>query len=231
MGEAGKRTDNLKQFINNFLSIISPLAAVPTGWAIYAGVTEQPAFPMWEPAAVIGAFAVISTSIAAGLLVTDIKAYNQGLKNKTERDELGMSALYAWLVFGGCVLAEITLSLLVVVFPAALAFGVLVFPLMTAAGVFAFAIRFDLQKRESGLNEIRLLAKKQKELAKSQPKPAKAEQKPATEPVEPAKPAFVCGIVGCNAKPFGSQSALNAHKRKHKPIAYSVSLIQPVEKQ
>ena len=58
-------------------------------------------------------------------------------------------------------------------------------------------------------------------------KPAKKPTEPA---VEPAKPAFVCSVAGCKAKPFSSQSALNAHQRKHKPVAYTVSLIEPVMK-
>jgi hypothetical protein len=160
----------MKKFINFLLAVFSPLAAVPTGWAIYAGVTEQAAFPMWEPAAMVGALAIITTSVAAGLLVVDIYAYNQSMKNKTERAELGMSALSAWLILGGCVVAEITLSLLIVVIPGALKFGVLVFPLMTAAGVFAFAVRFDLQQREGERAQLR--ASKPKVVRK----PKKAEE-------------------------------------------------------
>jgi hypothetical protein len=160
----------VKKLINFLLAVLSPLAAVPTGWAIYAGVTEQAAFPMWEPAAMVGALAIITTSVAAGLLVVDIYAYNQSMKNKTERAELGMSALSAWLILGGCVVAEITLSLLIVVIPGALKFGVLVFPLMTAAGVFAFAVRFDLQQREGERAQLR--ASKPKVVRK----PKKAEE-------------------------------------------------------
>ncbi len=172
----------MKKAINYILSLFSPLAAIPTGWAIYAGVTEQPAFPMNPIAAAIGALAVIATSIAAGLLVTDIKSYTQGMKNKTERDALEMSATPAWLVFGGCVVAEIVLSLLIVVIPGALVFGVLVFPLMTAAGVFAFAVRFDLQKREGERAQARA-SKKATPKKKSKPvrNPVKVARQPITD--------------------------------------------------
>lgn len=216
----------MKKVINFLLSVLSPLAAAPTAWAIYAGVTEQPVFPMWEPAAIVGALAVISTSIAAGVLVTDIKAYNQGMKNNTERDEFGLSTQSAWLVFAGCVVAEVTLSLLIVVIPAALNYGVLVFPMMTAAGVFSLAVRFDLQRREADRERARI-SKKQ---AASQSKPKKAKAEPAPAEPEPAKPTFSCGFAGCQAKPFATQAALNAHKRAHKPIAYAVSTIEPVTK-
>lgn len=62
---------------------------------------------------------------------------------------------------------------------------------------------------------------------KPKQKPAKPAKKPAEPTAEPAKPAFVCSVAGCTAKPFSSQSALNAHQRKHKPIGYNVSF-EPV---
>jgi signal transduction histidine kinase len=224
----------MKKFLNLALSIISPLASVPTGWAIFAGVTKQPAFPMNPWAAGIGAVAIIATSIAAGLLVVDIYAYNQSMKNKTEREELSMSAVSAWAVLALCVFAEIALSLLIVVIPDLLAYGVLAFPIMTAAGVFAFAVRYDLQQREASREaeratakaeaEQKKLAKKAERSAQAKVEPATAEPQPATEPV---KPAFVCSC----GKSFGSQPALNAHKRSHKQVVgYAVSF-EPVTKE
>jgi hypothetical protein len=52
-------------------------------------------------------------------------------------------------------------------------------------------------------------------LAKDEP--AQPATKPKRASYKPAKPAFICSVAGCTAKPFGSQSALNAHQRKHKP--------------
>jgi len=43
------------------------------------------------------------------------------------------------------------------------------------------------------------------------------DEPPAKSQSKPAKPAFSCKAAGCTAKSFGSQSALNAHQRKHKP--------------
>lgn len=68
------------------------------------------------------------------------------------------------------------------------------------------------------------------EPAVAEVKPARSKAKPAIAEPEPAKPAYVCAVAGCTAKPFGSQSALNAHKRAHKPVAYAVSTIEPVTK-
>lgn len=73
--------------------------------------------------------------------------------------------------------------------------------------------------------------------ATAEQKPAKAEKKPKPAEPEPAKPALYCAVAGCErnqanqkAEPFSSQAALNAHQRKHKPIAYAVSLIEPITK-
>jgi hypothetical protein len=210
----------MKKFINILLAIFSPLAAVPTGWAIYAGVTEQPAFPMWEPAAIIGAVAIITTSIAAGMLIMDILAYNQGMKNKTEREELSMPVWSAWAILAGCVLAEVTLSLLVVVIPGALSFGVLVFPLMSAAGVFAFTTRVSLQQRAADRERTRAEKKKPQPAAEATAQPAKSRsaKKPTTQPSLSDVPCPHAGA-GC-ARSFLSQNAANAHagRCKFKPL-------------
>jgi hypothetical protein len=71
----------------------------------------------------------------------------------------------------------------------------------------------------------------QEQPAISQPKRKAKREKPASEPVQPAieptQPAFLCS---CGAE-FGSQPALNAHKRKHKRIAgYAVSF-EPITKE
>lgn len=73
-------------------------------------------------------------------------------------------------------------------------------------------------------------------VAEIKPKEAKPKRtKPATKPEpaeeEPAKPAYVCKVAGCTAKPFATQSALNAHGRKHKSVVgYNVSF-EPVVKE
>lgn len=73
------------------------------------------------------------------------------------------------------------------------------------------------------------------EREESRSKPAKAKKKPALAEPEPAK--FWCNVAGCQGNPkttdgsFGTQSALNGHQRKHKPIAYAVSLVEPVTKE
>jgi hypothetical protein len=79
------------------------------------------------------------------------------------------------------------------------------------------------------------------EPATSEPKRKKKPAKPASQPVEPAtepaKPALFCKVAGCErneatpgAKPFGSQSALNAHQRSHKQIVGYTASFEPVTK-
>lgn len=50
----------------------------------------------------------------------------------------------------------------------------------------------------------------------SQQEPATSQPEPAKEPEQPAGASFSCNVAGCEAEPFGSQAALNAHQRKHK---------------
>ena len=150
----------MNKFINSIIAFVSPFAAVPTGWAIYAGVTQQSVFPVWMPAAICGAVAIVTIDIAAASLIVDILNFNQSLKNKTEHELFEMDVKQAWGVLIGAVVAEITLSLLIVVFESMLAWGVVVFPLMTLAGVFAYALRVDLQKRETERDGLRAKPKR-----------------------------------------------------------------------
>lgn len=68
-------------------------------------------------------------------------------------------------------------------------------------------------------------------------KPKKAEVSQSEPALAEVKPALFCKVAGCSGNPktpdgsFGSQSALNAHGSKHKPVAYSVSLIEPITKE
>jgi hypothetical protein len=52
----------------------------------------------------------------------------------------------------------------------------------------------------------------------SKEQPATSQLEPISQPKEPIPASYVCGVAGCTAKPFGSQSALNAHQRSHKLI-------------
>lgn len=144
----------MKKAINLILSVISPLAAVPTGWAIFAGITEQPAFPVPPVWAGVGAVAVVVVNFAAGMLITDVDNFNHS--NKKEEHIYSYPLWRAWAVLIVGVLAEIVLSLLIVVFPVALSFGVLAFPIMTLAGVFVISIRAAMIQRENARDAERV---------------------------------------------------------------------------
>lgn len=175
----------MKKTILLIISIFSLFAAVPTGWAIYAGLTNTPVFPMNPYAAAVGALAVITTSASAGLLLTDIKSHNQALRDD-EQNEFNMTSKHAWFIIAGCALAEITLSLLIVVIPTALSFGVLVFPLLSLAGVFSLSVRYDLTKRENSLALLRAKIEQAAENAKADHKKDLEEKRKARQSAKSA---------------------------------------------
>jgi len=201
------------KYVNITLSTLAAFVAAGTGWAIYTGATT--ALGMAAPVALIVALAIIALDIEAGLLITDIKRFNQAARNQTERDLL-MPIKGAWLSLGFAIVTEITLSLLVVVLDTVSVWGVLVFPPMTLSAIFVNSLRLDLAQREAEREETRLKASN-KRTAKP-PKPAIAEIEPA---IQQEQTAFVCSC----GKEFGSQPALNAHQRKHKPIPIDKSLL------
>lgn len=159
----------MKKVVNFILSTLSLFAPFPTAWAIYAGVTEQPVFPMWEPAAIVGALAVIATTAAAGMLIVDILKHNQEAKDADEQT-MNLPVWYGWAILAGCIAAEILLSLLIVVFAELLDYGVLAFPLLTMAGVFVVSVRMTLEERIQ--DRINTRAKHAQELAEEKEKHA-----------------------------------------------------------
>lgn len=211
----------MKKFINVLLSICSPLAAVPTGWAIYAGVTETPAFPMHPIAAGIGAVAIIVVNIAAGMLIIDAYGFNQSAQDGEQSQPL----LWSWAVLVVGVAAEIVLSLLIVVFDNLLKFGVLAFPIMTLAGVFVVSIRSDLMIREQDRkqtrekNEQERLAKIEEEkVEREEAKKARAErraerpQSGKSKGKQAKKSAVLVACPhGCGLK--ATQNGVNSHSR------------------
>lgn len=144
----------MKTAINFLLAFLSFFAPVPTAWAIYAGTQQRPAFPMDKIAAAIGSIAVVATTAAAALLVVDILKQRQEAQTPDEQ-KMNLSVWYAWAVLALCVIGEISLSLLIVIFPAYISFGVLAFPMMTLAGVFVVALRLTLGERLSQRDALR----------------------------------------------------------------------------
>ena len=193
----------MKRFVNILMTIFAPLAAAPTGWAIFAGMTERNPFPVYDPIAAIGAISILVVAV----------------------------------------LAEIVLSLVIVVLKELINFGVLAFPIMTLAGAFAAAGHLDLQNRNSIREETRKerakikLAEQEKAKAEREEKrkiareayaerkqrklEAKTEQRQEEVKQEKAaekeKAELTCKFPGCGYVAEGKKQ-LAGHMRAH-PIA------------
>ena len=195
--------------MKNYLTYISPLAGIPSAWAIYAAMIGQPAFPMEPIWAGIGAVSVILVALSAAILYHDIKRFNAGLKLKDEQ-LLTMSTKGAKWVLALAIFGELSLSLVVVVIEGALVYGVIVFPIMTAAGIFALAIQNDMEQRASDLEQMRSKAKQKKSEAKAERK--QTETKKKQEAIKAEAKKAPCKY-GCGAVISQTVGGYNAHKR------------------
>ena len=159
----------MKKTIDTILSLLTLLAPVPTGWAIYAGVREIPAFPMPFWPAFLGSLAIVLLDVAAGDNIMAAKQFKDSLKTRTNKDgeihivkkeaALAQPIWWSWTTLIFAVVAEIILALVIVVVDGALEYGVLVFPVLTVAGVFAFSVRRDLALRIARIEALRKSSK------------------------------------------------------------------------
>ena len=138
----------MKKFINVLMTIFAPLAAAPTGWAIFAGMTERNPFPVYDPIAATGAISIIVVSLSATILISEAYFFKQTARGEFE-ESLIQPLSWSISILVVAVLAEIVLSLVIVVLKELINFGVLAFPIMTLAGAFAAAGHLDLQNRNS----------------------------------------------------------------------------------
>lgn len=159
----------LKRIISLILSLAAPLAAAPTGWAIYAGITGQEPFPMNPIIATIGAISIIVVSMGATLLMSDAYYFRQTSRNNKFERGLLQPLWWGGTILVVTVLSEIMLTLFVRWFTY---YTVLVFPIMTLAGAFAVAGRIDLDYR----NKVREEKREEEEVKKAD-EDAKAEAK------------------------------------------------------
>lgn len=150
------------KYINIILAIVSTLAAVPSGWAIYAGVTGQDAFPMNPIAAGIGAVSILIVGLTASMLITDTYQFNQTAQAVEEKSNT-QPIWWSWGILFVAIVSEIVLSLVIVVFDGLLKYGVVVFPIMTVAGMLAASARKDLEVRQSWRVAHRLQVEEQEQ--------------------------------------------------------------------
>lgn len=203
--------------MKNIISLLSLLAAAPTAWAVYAGVTKQPAFPMPSQVAVCAAGAIIIIALVVGDYLMAARQFNVTLRAvEAGREKLLIPLWWGWSLIALAVLAEIVLSLLVAIIPGLAPYAVLVFPMLTLSGAFAYNLRADLLERVAVRDKLR-----------SKP-PQTATQKPAPAPqVQPTAPQYkhTCNIPGCKKPQYNSKGA---HMRANHPDLCKSSAI-PVD--
>jgi hypothetical protein len=204
--------------VDKLLDTLPLIAPIPTAWAIGAAVDRQLNWP--DPVTVIAAIGIE----AAGFVAADTAAKYYEFNRTAEGGETKAPAWMAYTALGLYVC--VTLGLTYLYEPLAM-----VFPGLSAVGFWLFVLRKDQQARLSQRVADRATAKAEAERTKAERKAERAAAKLAKSQTEPAtsqpQPAFVCSC-GFEAK---SQSALNAHQRKHKAIAgYAVSF-EPIAKE
>jgi hypothetical protein len=154
----------MKKTLDFILNLISILAPIPTGWAVYAGLTERSAWPMPAPIATLGAIALVAVTISISSFIVESVQYNQGLKSRDKTDGVQpISISYGWSLLGFAVLAEITLTLLIVIFPGLRTYAVIAFPLLSLAGMFCFVLRINLAGRIAERGKLRDERRKSKD--------------------------------------------------------------------
>jgi hypothetical protein len=140
----------MKRLIDTVLNLVPLLAPIPTGWAVYAGLTLRSTWPMPWYVAIPGAVALVAVSISVSAYIIETAAYNKSLRRA---DTLGDQAVQpagiipGWILLGVATIAEIVLALLIGVIPGLRTYAVLAFPLLSLAGMFTFVLRTNLAER------------------------------------------------------------------------------------
>jgi hypothetical protein len=146
----------VKKVLDFVLNIISILAPIPTGWAVYAGLTERSAWPMPPSVAIAGAVALVAVTVSISSFIIESVQFNKSLKAKDRTDGIQtMPIAYGWILLVFAVIAEITLTLLIVIFPQLRTFAVIAFPLLSLAGMFTFVLRNNLAERIAERGKVR----------------------------------------------------------------------------
>lgn len=146
----------MKKTLDFILNIISILAPIPTGWAVYAGLTEHSAWPMPPWIAIPGAVALVAVTISISSFIIESVQFNKSLKAKDKSEGIQVMPIsYGWILLCFAVAAEITLTLLIVIFPGLRTYAVIAFPLLSLAGMFTFVLRNNLAERIAERGKMR----------------------------------------------------------------------------
>ena len=220
----------MKRIIDILQVVAAITAALPTAWAVFAGVTLVAVFPMPTWAAYSSGAAVVLVVVLSGLLHQDIRRYNEALKARGVKGLAKESGLQeipeAWALWiaGGAIVAELALSLMLGLWPIARPAAVLVFPLLNLCGMFAVSVRYTLAERDAERAQLRETATHKPQTATQPAEPAPATAKSA--PKSKRTPAKVrCTESGCGMEYAAVGGKGGHYKKHHAPIAIDKSLL------
>ena len=156
----------MKKILDSLLSVSPLLAPIPTGWAVYAGLTVKDAWPMPVYVALPGSVALIAVSISVSSYIIDVNTFNKSLRRADKTGEQAIqpvNALPGWVLLSMATAAEITLALLVSIIPGLRTYAVLAFPLLTGAGIFTLVLRVQLAEKTKDRDSLRIERRTAKE--------------------------------------------------------------------
>jgi len=157
----------LKKILDTALSLVTLIAPIPTGWAVYAGLSVRDAWPMPGYIAIPGSVALVAVSISVSSYIIDVNSFNKSLRRADRTGERAISpinTMSGWMLLTLATLSEITLALLVSIVPGLRTYAVLAFPLLTGAGIFTFVLRVQLAEKVTERDKQRIDRKANKEM-------------------------------------------------------------------
>lgn len=197
-----KLTEKLNELEDSAIDVIGVfgpwLGPLPSAYLVYAAAIEHLDWPVWV--AIVAAVAVESIGVLSVVLALRLYEWNE-TKNKSEpAAPLWLAVLLVAFYF----IVTIGLTVVMDVIPELARFAPAIFPLLAAVGAVNIAIKNGQRRREAD----RLARKtERKSGAKKPAKPVSKPAKPMSEPV--SETAYICSC----GRGFGSQNALNGHKR------------------
>ncbi len=214
----------MKKVLEFLLNIAPLLAPIPTGWAVYSGLTVQNAWPMPPYISIPGAFALIAVSVSISSYIIDVNAFNRSLRRADKTGEQAIqtiNVLPGWVLLALATASEITLALLVSIITGLRTYAVLAFPLLTAAGVFTLVLRVQLAERTRERDTMRVERRSAKEnRSQSERTPKNKKRSPAHGSKGWPDTCPHCGA------PIGSANAWSSHSGRWCPVLHPKDLIR-----
>jgi hypothetical protein len=212
----------MKKVLDAILNLVTLIAPIPTGWAVYAGLSVREAWPMPLYIAVPGAVALVAVSISISSYIIDVNSFNKSLRRADKTGELAIqtvNALPGWGLLGLATAAEITLALLVSIIPGLRTYAVLAFPLLTGAGIFTFVLRVQLAERMKERDSLRIERRIAKENRPESERTPKGKKRSPTNSVK----GWPDSCPHCGAQ-IRSANAWSSHSGRWCPVLHPKEL-------